>query len=32
MQDKMKLAQAEKETSSSEKIGTQVVDKFLASL
>ncbi|MDR6916036.1 hypothetical protein J2X66_002905 [Pseudomonas sp. 3296] len=32
MQDKMKLAQAEKETSSSEKSGTQVVDKFLASL
>jgi hypothetical protein len=32
MQDKMKLAQAEKDTSSSEKSGTQVVDKFLASL
>lgn len=32
MQDKMKLAQAEKESSSSEKSGTQVVDKFLASL
>jgi hypothetical protein len=32
MQDKMKLAQAEKESSRSEKSGTQVVDKFLASL
>jgi hypothetical protein len=32
MQDKVKLAQAEKENSSSEKNGSQVVDKFLASL
>ena len=32
MQDKIKLAQAEKENSSSEKGSSQVVDKFLASL
>jgi len=32
LQDKMKLAQVEKEAGSSEKNGTQVVDKFLASL
>jgi hypothetical protein len=32
MQDKIKLAQTEKENSSSEKGSSQVVDKFLASL
>jgi hypothetical protein len=32
MQDKIKLAQAEKENGSSEKGSRQVVDKFLASL
>jgi hypothetical protein len=32
MQDKIKLAQAEKENDSGEKDGSQVVDKFLASL
>ena len=32
MQDKVKVAQAEKDNSSSEKNGSQVVDKFLASL
>lgn len=32
MQDKLKLAQAEKENSSSEKGSSQVVDKFLAAL
>ncbi|MHC8365688.1 hypothetical protein ACYZT9_07320 [Pseudomonas sp. ZT5P21] len=32
LQDKIKLAQAEKENSGSEKGSTQVVDKFLASL